>query len=647
MTIFELSDLTVNLSVEGGQLGLTDAVSLSVAAGEILCVVGESGSGKSVTMMAALRLMEFTSPIDLLGSARLGEHELLRLSQRQMSRIRGRRVGVVFQEAQDALNPTKTVAHQLAEAYALSHDMRSVRGRRDSRRGDGLSAAVGLLRDVGLDERVLPLYPHQLSGGMQQRVMIAMALIGEPDLLVADEPTTALDVTVQAEILKLIRRLQRDRGIACVLVTHDMGVASVIADRIAVIYAGQVLEVGPREVMLRAPQHAYTKALLECVPRPNTRLVGRMRTIPGQTPQPGKMPKGDRFAPRNALATERDLTEPPPMVWSPDRTHMVRAWAPVTHWTDEAVNRLTGYTADGGNTPVDAAARREPVVELKGVNKTYGVTRQKDYHSIHEHGVPTQGRLASAHRAVQDLTLTIHRGEFFGIVGETGSGKTTLGKLIVDLERADPGSLLSVAGHDLSHRRGLAAERELRREVQMIFQNPSGSLDPRRTIGESIAEPIRALTELNRAAIQKRVRKLLDDVGLPRDAEKRYPSELSGGQRQRVVIARAVAPQPSVIVADEPTSALDVSVQGQVMNLLLDLQREFDLTYIFITHNLSLVTSVADRIGVMLRGELVEVLDPTAASAPPRHEYTRALMAANPDPFAPSVANASAFHAAE
>ncbi|GAA2588872.1 ABC transporter ATP-binding protein [Dactylosporangium fulvum] len=647
MTIFELSDLTVDLSTEGGRLELTDAVSLSVEAGEILCVVGESGSGKSVTMMAALRLMEFTSPIGIRGSARLGEDELLQLSQRQMSRIRGRRVGVVFQEAQDALNPTKTVANQLAEAYALSHGMRSARGWRDSRRGDGLSAAVGLLDEVGLDERVLPLYPHQLSGGMQQRVMIAMALIGDPDLLIADEPTTALDVTVQAEVLKLIRRLQRERGIACVLVTHDMGVASVIADRIAVMYAGQVLEVGPRDVMLRAPQHAYTKALLECVPRPNTRLVGRMRTVPGQPPQPGKMPQGDRFAPRNALATRRDLTEPPPMVWSSDRTHMVRSWAPVMQWTDEAVNRLTGHVADAGNSARSAPALPQPIVELQGVNKTYGVTRRKDYAAIHENGVPAHGRLASAHRAVQNLTLTINRGEFFGIVGETGSGKTTLGKLIVDLERADPGSLISVAGHDLSHRRGLEAERALRREVQMIFQNPSGSLDPRRTIGESIAEPIRALTDLNRAGIQKRVRKLLDDVGLPQGAEDRYPSELSGGQRQRVVIARAVAPQPSVIVADEPTSALDVSVQGQVMNLLFDLQREFGLTYIFITHNLSLVTSVADRIGVMLRGALVEVLDSTLVSAPPQHEYTRALMAANPDPFVPSAADASALHTPE
>ena len=625
MTIFELSDLTVDIAVEGGHLELVDAVSLSVRAGEILCVVGESGSGKSVTMMAALRLMEFTSPIGIRGSARLGEDELLRLSQRQMSRIRGRRVGVVFQEAQDALNPTKTVASQLAEAYALSHGLRSARGRRESRRGDGLSAAVGLLHEVGLDDRVLPLYPHQLSGGMQQRVMIAMALIGDPDLLVADEPTTALDVTVQAEILKLIRRLQRDRGIACVLVTHDMGVASVIADRIAVIYAGQVLEVGPRDVMLRAPQHAYTKALLECVPRPNTRLVGRMRTIPGQTPQPGKMPKGDRFAPRNALATERDLAEPPPIVWSADRTHMVRSWDPVEQWTDEAVNRLTGYAAGAGDAPVNASARREPVVELKGVNKTYD----------------------AAHRAVKDLTLTINRGEFFGIVGETGSGKTTLGKLILDLERADPGSLITVAGHDLSHRRGLKAERALRREVQMIFQNPSGSLDPRRTVGESIAEPIRALTDLNRAGIQSRVRKLLDDVGLPQGAEGRYPSELSGGQRQRVVIARAVAPRPSVIVADEPTSALDVSVQGQVMNLLLDLQREFGLTYIFITHNLSLVTSVADRIGVMFRGDLVEVLDSALPSAQPQHEYTRALMAANPDPFVSPAVDAGAPHTPE
>lgn len=634
---FELSEFTVDLHTEAGLLELVDAISLSVDTGEVLCVVGESGSGKSVTMMAALRLMEFSSPIVMRGKVMLGQDDLLRFSQRGMCKVRGRRVGVVFQEAQDALNPTKKIVSQLAEAYTLSRSLRRPTGRTDSRTDTALSEIVSLLEEVGLGQGVLHLYPHQLSGGMQQRVMIAMALIGEPELLVADEPTTALDVTVQAEILELIRRLQRQRGVGCVLVTHDMGVASSIADRIAVLYAGQVVEVGPAAQMLRAPQHPYTKALLECVPRPNVRLDGRMRTIAGQPPQPGHMPPGDRFAPRNALASERDLTEPPPLVWSKDGRHVVRSWAPVIEWTEEKVNRLTGY-ATRDLSPVrteDRLADKPAIIELRGVSKTYGVSRQRDLKRVGQPGTLGLGRLSKARRALENIDLTVRRGEFFGIVGETGSGKTTLGRLVVDLESADPGSAITVAGHELPVRNGLKGERAFRKEVQIIFQNPGGSLDPRRTVGESIGEPLRALTDLKRHQILQKVYSMLDDVGLARGVADRYPSELSGGQRQRVAIARAVAPQPSVIVADEPTSALDVSVQGQVMNLLLDLQDEFSLTYIFISHNLSLVTAVADRIGVMYQGKLVEVLDCNEMQRrPPEHEHTRALMAANPDPFA-------------
>jgi oligopeptide/dipeptide ABC transporter ATP-binding protein len=475
---------------------------------------------------------------------------------------------------------------------------------------------------------VMRKHPHQLSGGMQQRVMIAQALMGDPELLIADEPTTALDVTIQAEILQLLRRLQKDRNMSCVLITHDMGVASEMADRIAVLYAGQVIEVGPTESILAHPQHAYTKALLECVPRPNVRLDGRMRTILGSVPAPGTAIAGDRFAPRNPLATTRCLTEPPPVRISADGQRLVRSWQPVEAWTQEMVDILTSWDPEAARSR--SAPSDEPIIVLDGVNKTYAKGRSAFSRGPRGKGPRGDGGV----RAVRDLRLTVYRGELFGLVGETGSGKSTLGKLVVDLERADPGSAINVAGFDLGAKRSHGEERELRRTIQMIFQNPQDSLDPRRTVAQAIAEPLKALTAMDKAARAVRIAEMLDAVGLPARMGERHAGELSGGQRQRVAIARALAPSPGVIVADEPTSALDVSVQGQVMNLLLDLQAEFGLTYIFITHNLSLITAVADRAGVMYRGELLEVASATELVAHPSHEYTQRLLAANPDPFA-------------
>ncbi|VXB74355.1 ABC transporter ATP-binding protein [Aeromicrobium sp. 9AM] len=635
VALFELKDLTVDVHGPNGDIRLADGISLSVEAGETLCVVGESGSGKSVTMLSAMRLLEFTAPLTVSGSAVLGGTDLLSLSQQAMTAVRGHRVGMVFQEAMDALNPTQTVMAQLCEAYLLSNDLGRTSGRREraAQRSAARRSAMSLVKEVGLEESVADLYPHQMSGGMQQRIMIAMALMGEPEMLIADEPTTALDVTVQAEILKLLQRLQRDRQMSCVFVTHDMGVAAEISDRIAVLYAGQVVEIGPTSQILGAPQHPYTKALLECVPRPNTRLVGLMRTIPGSVPEPGHYPAGDRFAPRNALASQQDLDDPPPVVTSADGRHSVRAWRPVEHWTDEMVDALTGHPGD----QVVAERSRpagdgEPVVVLENVSKTYGTRPVSGWIRRVTHS-GREGKTNRTRAAVAGVNLTVYKGEFFGVVGETGSGKSTLGKLMLDLEQADAGSKITVSGLDLGQARGLVEERQLRRHVQMVFQNPQDTLDPRRSVADAIAEPLWALTDLGREGVEARVREMLEAVRLPSNAGAKFASELSGGQRQRVAIARAIAPGPDVVVADEPTSALDVSVQGQVMNLLLELQRELNLTYVFITHNLSLVTSVADRVGVMRRGELVEVLTADELIAGASHPYTRALAAANPDPF--------------
>jgi peptide/nickel transport system ATP-binding protein len=638
-----LKNFTVRLETPGGWVPLAENISLEVKRGETLCIVGESGSGKSVTMLSAIRLLEFTAPVALSGTVEIDGVDVTDLSQREMARIRGRRVGVVFQEAMEALNPTKTIAAQLVEAFVVTREETGAVGAfrtatSSALREEGHEKAVALLVEVGLDrpEKIMTSYPHQLSGGMQQRVMIALALIGDPDLLIADEPTTALDVTIQAEILELLRRLQRERNMSCVLITHDMGVASEVADRIAVLYAGQLIEVGPAQQMLSNPQHPYTKALLECVPRPGQRLAGRMRSIPGSVPAPGSVTVGDRFAARNALATKRCLTEDPPVHVSDDGTHMVRAWAPVSHWTPELVESLTGGAMKAATPPRTAPpAHADAVISLRNLNKTYAHNARR---------APKRGANSKLRtnvpvgvQAVKNLDLDIFRGEFFGIVGETGSGKSTLGRLIMDLEYADHGSSLTVAGHELSTRRTFAAEREMRRSAQMVFQNPQDSIDPRRTIGQAIAEPLQSLTKLSRKQIDARVAEMLDAVGLPASAAGKYASEISGGQRQRVAIARAIAPRPQVIVADEPTSALDVSVQGQIVNLMLDLQREFGLTYVFITHNLSLITAIADRVGVMYKGELVEVAAAVELTRNPQHAYTQRLLASNPDPFAASV----------
>ncbi|WP_150461463.1 dipeptide ABC transporter ATP-binding protein [Nesterenkonia ebinurensis] len=626
---FRIENLHVGLNRGDSVLPLVDDVSIEIKRGETLCVVGESGSGKSVTFLGGLRLLDYTAPIVLEGKVLLEGKNLLELSQNEMAQVRGNRVAFIFQEAMEALNPAYTVGRQLVESYVL---LAQRRGHRDKKKihTDGAIKALELLQEVGMHEPevVLKKFPHQLSGGMQQRVMIAMALIGDPELLIADEPTTALDVTIQAEILTLLRRLQQERGMACVLITHDMGVASEIADRIAVLYAGQIIEVGPIKKMLTSPQHPYTKALLECVPRPNLRLDGRLRTIAGNVPAPGQVPPGDRFAPRNPLASEKSLREPPPIRFSENDQHMVRSWDPITNWTPELVDRLTGWDRSSQHrrmSPLD-----EVIIELKNVNKTYAARE----------GITSLVRRFSGQcraqgtRAVKDLSLNIYRGEFFGIVGETGSGKSTLGQLIMDLEQPDPGSEIRVADLDISAKRNFTQEKKLRRQVQMVFQNPQDSLDPRRTVEQSIAEPLYALTDLSRSAVRARMSDMLDAVGLPLSVAKRPPGELSGGQRQRVALARALGPKPSIIVADEPTSALDVSVQGQIVNLLLDLQAEFELTYVFITHNLSLITAVADRVGVMSGGKLVEVDDAETLVESPGHPYTKKLLAANPDPFA-------------
>ncbi|MEV0677359.1 ABC transporter ATP-binding protein [Actinosynnema sp. NPDC050436] len=609
MSLLEIDRLSVAVPTGEVDTELVHELRLSLDSGQTLCVVGESGSGKTVTVLSVIRLLEFVAPVRTTGEVRLDDVDLNALSAAQMRSFRGRRIGMVFQEALDSLNPAQRIGAQLVEAHEPA-------GARGDARARALARALDLLREVGFSdpERVANLYPHQLSGGMQQRVMIAMALMAGPDLLLADEPTTALDVTTQAEILRLFRTVQQEHRMACVFITHDMGVAAEIADRIAVLYAGRLVEAGPAAEVLTSPRHRYTRALVECVPQVGVRRVDGLPAITGSVPEAGAVLPGCRFAPRCAHTVDRCRTEEPPQVAVGPVE--VACWNPGSGPVDLPPPAVAGAVAAA------APEVAEPLLEIKDVRREF-VTRSGRSGGLL--GLRRRERVA----AVDGVSLSVRPGEFFGLVGESGSGKTTLGQIVAALDHPTSGTV-AVAGQ-VHTPRGLEGEvRAFRRTVQLVFQDPQSSLDPRHTVGRIVAEPLRELTTLRGPALRKRVERLLDEVGLPKSVIDRIPSQISGGQRQRVAIARALAPEPRLIVADEPTSALDVSVQGQVMNLLLELRREHDLGFLFITHNLSLILSVADRVGVMKDGKLVEVATPQEIASAPGHEYTRSLLAANP-----------------
>lgn len=574
-TTLEIDSFTLAVESRGTETVLAREISLAVEKGQTLCIVGESGSGKTVTAMSVARLLEFTAPVVMNGSISIDGANILDLSQSAMRRERSRKIGIVFQEGLGSLNPAKRIGNQLIErwtAYANYAEGTPREGAR-ARRRFGAGKAYELLLEVGLTdaERLMNQYPHQLSGGMQQRVMIAMALMCDPHVLIADEPTTALDVTTQAEILALIMRVQRKHQTACVFITHDMGVAAEIADRIAVMYRGHIVENEATERILTAPAHPYTRALLACVPQ-----------------------LGSNYRDGFPAIHRESLTQ------AVDQGKL-----------DAMVTRLPQLP------PRAAAPRSAPAIELSDVVKEFKVRRSERCPS---------GRF----RAVNGVTLRIEPGEFFGLVGESGSGKTTLGRMVAALEAPTSGTI-SIGDHTIGPKGLTGDERAFRRSVQLVFQDPQSSLDPRMLAQQSVAEPLEALKGLKGRELQDAADALLEEVGLPAGTGAKYPSQLSGGQRQRVAIARALAAEPSFIVADEPTSALDVSVQGQVMNVLLGLQRRRGLGFMFVTHNLSLVLSIADRIGVMKNGEIVEIAAPKQILQNPQHPYTRRLLAANPE----------------
>jgi peptide/nickel transport system ATP-binding protein len=587
-------------------LTAVDGVDLDVAAGRTLALLGESGCGKSATALALLRLLPAAGRI-LGGEVYFEGVDLMRLAEADMRAVRGGRMAMIFQEAATSLNPVLTLGRQIREVI-FRHQ--GLRGR------EALARMTGLLRDVGLDppEQRLTEYPFQLSGGMKQRAMIAMALAGNPRLLIADEPTTALDVTVQAQILELLRRVQVERGMGLLLITHDLGVVARMAHRVGVMYAGELVEEAPREAFFNAPRHPYTRMLFAALPDRAARGA-RLETIAGQVPPLAALSAlpGCRFAARCPSAWERCRVQSP-------------AWIGL-----EGGQRVRCHGVEEGRIVAAPGRTARPSVWHRETEERENLLEVDDLRVYFPIRRGVLKRVAGYVRAVDGLSLELKRGRTLALVGESGCGKTTAGKAILQLIRPD-GGRVRLGGKELT---GLSrhALRPLRRGMPMIFQDPFASLDPRLCVGEIIAEGMDALGAFPmRAGRMEAVTALLRQVGLDAEAAQRYPHEFSGGQRQRIAIARALAVRPELVVCDEPTSALDVSVQAQILNLLKSLQDELGLAYLFITHNFAVVDYLAHEVAVMYLGRIVERGPTGAVLRQPRHPYTEALLSAVPSP---------------
>ncbi len=606
-TLLEVKDLKVRLGVGENAVRPVDGVSFRIARGETFALLGESGCGKSMTALSLLRLLPQPAGEITGGSVKLEGEELLALPESGMRDVRGGRIAMIFQEPQTSLNPVMTVGAQISESLALHKGLEGVAARQE---------VIQLLDAVGIPDaaRRHNEYPHQLSGGMKQRIMIAMALAGDPDLLIADEPTTALDVTIQAQVLELIGKLQRERGMAVLLITHDLGVVSGMADRVAVMYAGQIIEQAPRDDFFASPQHPYSQRLFAALPDSSKREQ-RLTVIPGTVPPLNQVFHACRFEERCDRA------------WDVCR-QTVPGW-----FAQDEMRGVRCHLADPTLSAPDSSRAVQDNIEKKIAPANAGVGSELlDTQDLQVYFPIQKGlfrRTVGYVRAVDGVSLSIPRGETLALVGESGCGKTTAGKGILQLIRPTAGSV-RFEGAELTDLRGEAL-RKRRAEFQIIFQDPFSSMNPRMNVGDIIEEGMVAQRIGGDAARRRqRVDQLLDQVGLRPAHRSRYPHQFSGGQRQRICIARALAVNPKLIICDEPTSALDVSVQAQILNLLKDLQGELGLSYLFITHNLSVVSYLADRVAVMYLGRIVEEGSVTDVLDHAQHPYTQALLSAVP-----------------
>jgi glutathione transport system ATP-binding protein len=604
--LLEVTDLGVTFETGDVRVAAVRGTTYRVDAGEVVAIVGESGSGKSTAAMAVIGLLPEYANVS--GSVRLHGEELLGRSDQAMSHIRGKAIGTVFQDPMSALTPVYTIGDQIAEALEVHN--------RDISRAKARQRAVELLELVGIaqPERRAKAFPHELSGGERQRVVIAMAIANDPDLLICDEPTTALDVTVQAQILDVLRTARDVTGAGVLIITHDLGVVSEFADRAMVMYAGRGVEVAAVDRLYRDRRMPYTAGLLGSVPRLAAPQGTRLIPIPGAPPvMSSVLPDACPFAPRCPLAIDECRSAEPDLV-AVDEDH----WAACIR-TDEVAGRTAAeiFGVSTQSPPSELrAAEPSTVLRVTDLTKTYPLTK----------GVVLRRRVGEV-RAVDGISFALEQGRTLGIVGESGSGKSTTLTQILELAAPQAGSI-EILGDDVAALDD-AARRELRTELQAVFQDPVASLDPRLPVFDVIAEPLVA-NGFDKDGREDRVTELLSIVGLDRADASRYPAEFSGGQKQRIGIARALALQPKILALDEPVSALDVSIQAGIINLLLDLQAQFGLSYLFVSHDLSVVKHLAHRVAVMYRGTIVEQGDGDQVFTDPQHEYTRRLLAAVP-----------------
>ncbi len=609
--LLEIENLCLSYFTRAGEIPAVKDFSLTLRAGESVGLVGESGCGKSTVAMGIMRYMGNNGGI-VGGSIKFRGRDMATLDENEIRRLRGSQISMIYQEPMAALNPSLTIGQQLMEV-PLAHD--------DVSKAEAFERSVQMLTDVRLPdaERVMGAYPHQISGGQQQRVVIAMALLSNPALLLLDEPTTALDVTVEAGIVQLIAELSRKYDTALLYISHNLGLMLEVCERIGVMYSGEVVEEGTIDSIFTWPKHPYTHGLFGCIPLPHCDKNARpLVAIPGQLPLPHERPPGCNFGPRCTFfkggLCDAESIAIEPVTTDDDPRHRVRCVRWKEFDADEAV------VAGESKPPVEVG---EPVLEVDAMQK---------YYEVHDHSMAAliSGKSIKYVKANESLNFTARRGETVAIVGESGCGKSTFAKVLMGLESATDGEV-RLEGENIADLPVQSRSTEQLSNLQMVFQNPNDTLNPSHTIGAQIARVIRKFgVETDKAKARARVLALLDTVKLPRDFAKRRPRQLSGGQKQRIGIARAFAGAPSMVIADEPVSALDVSVAAAVTELLTDIQREHKTTLLFISHDLSVVRYLADRVVVMYLGQIMERGTTDQVFAPPYHPYTEALLSAVP-----------------
>ena len=611
--LLDIRDLHTDIEIRSGVVHALSGVDLHVNPGETLGIVGESGSGKTMTALSLMGLLPQGGSVSS-GQIILDGQDLTKLALKEKRKLRGTKVGMIFQDPLTSLNPTMKIGLQVCEPLRV-HEKLSKK--------EALERAVEILKRVGMPrpEVVINNYPHQLSGGMRQRVMIAMALVCKPRILIADEPTTALDVTTQMQILDLIDELRDEYQMGVILITHDLGVVAGHTDRVAVMYAGRIVETAPTKTLFTEPKHRYTSSLMAALPERALAAGTKLFSIPGAPPSLTNLPVGCRFAARCLWATNECRAGYPDL--SGDDTHTFSCFHPVQEG-DESPAALQAKL-DTQKNGDEAGAQQAPLVSSKVLLDVKEASRE--YESA---GSGFFKRDKGVVSAVDRVSITVKKGETYGLVGESGCGKSTMGRLIAGLERPSGGAI-ELDGRDLATLKGRDAV-TIHRDVQMMFQDSYAAMDPRMRIDQILAEPMSIQKTGNARQIAERIMEIIEQVGLTEEILDRYPHEFSGGQLQRIGFARSLTLAPDLIVADEPVSALDVSVQAQVLNLMKDLQAELGLSYLFISHDLAVVQYMADRIGVMYLGRIVEEGPAKAVVENPKHPYTKALIDSIPVP---------------